>query len=277
MQKTFSALIKSFIFLTFLLSFTGLTVTVEAAAQVDIVSHIGYIDSLGYYNVVGEVHNVGDQTVSYVEIRATFYDTGDAVVGTSFSFSDLTILLPDRKAPFRIMFVDTTQSLKVDHYSLNVDFTLTTSIPEGLEILSHSSYIDTLGYMHIVGEVQNNANSKATFVEVIATCYDQSGSVVEEGFTFSDPGDIETGDKAPFEILILGENVELVNSYQLTVESRQYAEIPEVNSYLLLVLTISTISFFTIIYKRKIVHKKRHNSHIKLTKSFDRFLLKRFQ
>lgn len=251
-KKQFSKLVNLIIFFTALVPLILVTSKVEAVAQVHIGSNIGYIDSLGYYNVVGEVQNIGDQAVRYVKVSATFYDSVDTVVGTSFTFSRVDVLLVGRKSPFRIILLDTSQSLKIDHYSLNVDFVLTTSLPIGLEILSHSSYIDSIGYMHIVGEVENIATGKATYVKVIATCYDEADKVVDVSFTFSNPSDIEAGQKAPFEILIMSEKVETVASYELTAESMQYSEIPEFNSCLFLLLFLPSITFAFFFLKRRL-------------------------
>ncbi len=144
----------------------GMTTTVKATAQVEILSHTGYIDSLDFYNVVGEVQNVGDQAVKYVRITATFYDSSDAVVDTSFTYSSLDVILAGRKSPFSITLLDTIQSAKVDHYSLSVSsFSTTVTIEEGLEILSHNSYTGALGWMHIVGEIENVATGGATYVK----------------------------------------------------------------------------------------------------------------
>jgi hypothetical protein len=106
--------------------------------------------------------------------------------------------------------------------------------------------------MHIVGEIKNIGDETATYVQVIATCYDATGNVVEEGFTFSDPNDLQAGQTAPFEILIIGENTELVNSYELTADSVQYAEIPEFN---LVLLVLAFSGLFIMILRAKYEHR----------------------
>lgn len=208
-------------------------VPVEATTDVSILTHSGYLDSVGYYHVVGEVQNVGDQTVDFVKITATFYDSGDTVIDTEFTFTTISVLLPGRKSPFDVTVIDTTQASKVDHYSLSVTFSATEPIPLGLEILSNSSYVDGVGYMHVVGEIKNIESGTATYVKVAATFYDETGTVVATAFTFSDPSDIEPGQKAPFEIILIEKSrVTLVDSYSLTAESNQYALIPEFSPFL---------------------------------------------
>jgi len=51
----------SFLFASFM--FSSLLLPVKAAANVTIVSHMGYMDYGGYYHVVGEVQNIGDVPV----------------------------------------------------------------------------------------------------------------------------------------------------------------------------------------------------------------------
>jgi len=45
-----------------------------------------------------------------------------------------------------------------------------------VEILSYSDYYDSLGWLHIVGEVKNSLDSRVRFVKIIATYYDSGGT-----------------------------------------------------------------------------------------------------
>lgn len=228
------------------LTFTLNIRSVYAAAQVNILTHSGWLDSVGYYHVSGEVENVGDTPASFVKVTATFYDSGDTVVATSFTYAMLDVLLPGRKSPFEVLLVDTTQAAKVHRYSLGVTFSTTSPIPIGLEILSNSSYIDEAGYMHVVGEIKNIEIGTATYVKVMATFYNSTGNVVATAFTYSDPSDIDPGQKAPFEVLLIYTNrVLLVATYALTAESNQYAMVSEFPSILIQSL-LMFLTFFAI-------------------------------
>lgn len=197
---------------------------VQASGQVDILTHSGWLDSIGYYHVSGEVQNVGSGAVNYVEIVATFYNSSNVVVATDFTFTDVDVILPGRKSPFDVLLYDSTQSARVDHYSLAATYSTTNAIPKVLEILSYSSYTDTYGYMHVVGEIRNNGAANATFVEVIATFYDSTGKVVVTDFTFANPYDLQPNQVAPFEVLLSHDQlVPLVSTYTLTAQSNEYA------------------------------------------------------
>jgi len=91
-----------------------------------------------------------------------------------------------------------------------------TSSSEQLQVLSHKSYVDSLGWYHIVGEVQNNSDMPMEFVEVVAKLYDQSGEVIGTKLTFTAPDVIFPGGKAPFDIIALRRSQwEKIQNYSL--------------------------------------------------------------
>jgi hypothetical protein len=55
--------------------------------------------------------------------------------------------------------------------------------------------------------VQNNSSQTAKFVQVSATLYDSNNKVVGTDFTYTNPSEIEPGQKAPFEITIRPDSV----------------------------------------------------------------------
>jgi len=200
---------------------------VKAVVNVDILSHTGYLDSFGYYHVVGEVQNVGDQAVNFVKIEVVFYDSNNVDVANRFDLTMLYVLLAGKKSPFDIALLDTTQSAKVDHYSLSVTFLAASPLPIGLEILSHSTYVYGDGF-GIIGEIMNIGNEKAIDVKVIATYRDGKGEVVAATLTYlhvptPEESDIDPGQTAQFEILLDDERAPYVYAYELTAESFQYA------------------------------------------------------
>lgn len=88
-----------------------------------------------------------------------------------------------------------------------------------LEILSHQSYIDTLGWHHIVGEVQNNSDAPMEFVEVVARLYDEMNEVIGLKLTFTTPDVIFPGGKAPFDVITLRPSQwQRIREYKLQVK-----------------------------------------------------------
>jgi hypothetical protein len=70
-----------------------------------------------------------------------------------------------------------------------------------VKLSAGDSHLDDGAY-HIVGEVTNQGNQKATFVKVSGAFYNSSNTVVAADFTFTDPQDLESGQAGPFEIIV---------------------------------------------------------------------------
>ncbi|MDP9305772.1 MAG: DUF3426 domain-containing protein [Thermoproteota archaeon] len=89
--------------------------------------------------------------------------------------------------------------------------------PSGLEILSHNSFSDSLGYLHVVGEIKNNYPSTVTFVTIVGTFYDINNRVVGTQFTYANPSDIGSGERAPFELILSSASVPIsqIDHYNL--------------------------------------------------------------
>jgi hypothetical protein len=93
---------------------------------------------------------------------------------------------------------------------------------EPIKISSSNDFIDSIGYMHVVGEVENNTPTNIQFVKVTGTFYDTNNQVVATDFTYTNPADIGAGQKAPFELILTSasipisqiDNYRLVGSYQ---------------------------------------------------------------
>jgi len=195
------------------------------ADSVNILSHSSYVGILGWYWVVGEVQNVGSQPLDYVRVTATYYRSNGIMVGTASAYIELDILNPGRKSPFLIIYTDTARIPDIDHYSLAISsFSPASALPGKLKILSSEGYIDQSGYVHVIGEIQNLGSTTATFVKLIATFYDQTGKVVAEGDVYSDPYDVQSGQKAPFDLRLSEKiRVPLISTYALTAQSTQYS------------------------------------------------------
>jgi hypothetical protein len=200
---------------------------------VDIVihdNHSSYISSLGTFHVVGEVEHMGIQSVAFVSITGTFYDSNNTEIVTDSSFATLEIIPPGVKSPFEIAVTDLNQAEKVHNYTLAVgEYSITTkNLTKTLLILSNSSYISVTGYLNIVGEVKNNGSSESTTNFVAATCYDANGSVVCVESSFTDPQNLDPEQTAQFNLFVNDKNQSAkMDSYALQVQSSEAILIPE--------------------------------------------------
>ena len=235
---------------------TILVPQVHAATGTQILSSSPYMDTLGYYHVVGEVLNQGSQAVNYVQITATFYNQSNTVVGTAYTFTTLGTIPPGRLSPFDLFLYDVAQSVKVHHYTLNIQSSTTTALQQKLVFLSNSSYISH-GYFYIVGEIKNTATQSANYAEVIATYYNSTGGVIASGYTFTNPTTVGPNSSAPFELTLDQTRTALVDHYSLTAGANEYAVVSEYSNLVGLAVTLIPLTIIIFLVHKKISVSKQ--------------------
>jgi hypothetical protein len=89
-------------------------------------------------------------------------------------------------------------------------------------IASSSDFIDCIGSLYVVGEVEDNTPTDAKFVKITGTFYDTNNQVVATDFTYTSPSDISSGGKAPFELILSSAIVptSLLDHYDLVVSNQ---------------------------------------------------------
>ena len=137
----------------------------------------------------------------------------------------LSGLEPDTAYHFRVKSKDSANNI-----AISGDYTFTTAKSvEALAVVSHSSYVDAWGILHIVGEVENVGPMNIEQNKVTATLYNAKGEAIGESFCFSYLSILCPGQKSPFEIILLAPPGEL-SSYQLETswEATSYQPYPGV-------------------------------------------------
>lgn len=205
-----------------------ITPTPASANPISVVSSSSFRDDTGAYHIVGEVKNNSPiDSMKYVKIVATLYDKTGKAFGTDFTFSDVDVLRPAEKSPFKIILTDIRQSQKVSSYTLFTSGEKTQALPASLKVNVDNSHLHDIGAYHIVGEVTNHGSQKATFVKVSAAFYNSSNVVVAADLTYTDPKDLGPGQTAPFEIVVTSVPItsNKITSASLNVNSEQYSSI----------------------------------------------------
>ncbi len=244
-MKTLTQLIIGFVvFLAASIAVSNVK-TVSAVQQATILSHQKYIDSDGFLNIVGEVQNTGTVPLRDVMIKATYYDINGTVVSTSmydYAYSELDVIRVSEKSPFRIYVYNYEKSRQIYNYSLATYSLEGTEKPAALQILSNNSYVNSDGFLHVTGDIQNNGNQSSGSIEVIATFYDSAGNVVLTGYGFVDS--LRPTQKLPYDVLgtlrAERERASLVTSYVLTAQSSSYS-IPEFPFSSIIIITLLPI------------------------------------
>ena len=160
-----------------------------------------YVSGTGSHYVVGEVLNTTENTLRFVEVLASFYDTDGQLVGAGSTFTEISLVEAGGIAPFKLATLDPPQSLA--DYKLRSDHLTTGDDPVRLEVLSDSAYVDENGWHHIFGEVRNPHDYAVKFAEVVATYYRASHEVVRVEVTFSDLDTLQPGEVSAFEVVLV--------------------------------------------------------------------------
>ena len=134
----------------------------------------------GYLNITGEVLNSSGQPLNINGLAAATFDaTGNMIMAGSAS-ADIGYLDPDQTAPFRISLTSPKEGTAVvSDYVLYSDASISeTSENYALAFLGKRDYIDTDGFYHLVGEIQNNSSVKLN-IRLIAGIYDANDVVLD--------------------------------------------------------------------------------------------------
>jgi hypothetical protein len=179
----------------------GLTLVPKVASQpenIKILSYSWYTDSYGDFIVVGEIQNVGPETIASVGLSGTVYNQDGTAQAYGYGSAYVNYLSPLQKAPFYIDFTPQTSitgdlswvSLGIDHVDFNVVEGETTDKYQypSLSVTDSSGKVDSEGVYWVSGHVQNSGTQAATYVRVIGTFYNSAGTVVAIGYTDSITG-----------------------------------------------------------------------------------------
>ena len=172
------------------------TPTPTETANVSVLSVSHYSTDASSFDIVGEVQNNLGTNIKNVEVIVTFYDTNGNFLAVDSTTTEIEILKPNQKSPFKL-----TGYLAQDlaGYGVSVHYTETQDQPfNGLTIASQMASVDPEGLHNIVGTVKNTGGKEATHVMVVGTYYDSAGTVIGISFSYADPTVIKAGATASF-------------------------------------------------------------------------------
>jgi hypothetical protein len=189
-----------------------------------------WIDSAGMLHIFGEVKNTGGVWLQFVKIVGTLRDSSDAIVDVGYTYTRTMYLPPEGVSPFDLTELDTAKSARVQSYSLIVEYREVAPIPQKLVILNTADSKNSLGWLEIVGEVENQADQVSTYTKIVGTFYDETGKIIYTAYTYTDPSEVPAGAKHPFKMMILNdERSSKISRYTLIAESMNshYTSVPE--------------------------------------------------
>ena len=178
------------------------------AQSVQILSHRGYSDSVGGFWIFGEFQSDSPTPIYILHINATYYDSSNNVVDVvEWHAGFPEIVFPGQKSPFLVLEVNKSDTgwiaSKIDHYSIEIIGSYVTATVPEVVVVSDKSTTDSIGYMHVTGEVQNTGTTPANYTDVYVTFYDSNGKVVCTDDDYSIANSTTPGEKTTFDVMMV--------------------------------------------------------------------------
>ena len=203
--------------------------------SVKILNYSYYVDSAGFLDVVGEIQNIGANTVNPVVLTGTA-TTLEGEQNPSYTRAWVVDLVPQQKAPFYMEFSPpqgTTGwfSEDVGDISLSVAMANATSdyLYPDLTITSSSGGVSHTGNFNgayvVNGVIKNAGTQSASNVSVVGTFFNSTGAVVGVGYIDQlTPSVLEPSKSLSFQVAAFDLNQSIVpaalqiKSYSLLVQ-----------------------------------------------------------
>ena len=174
--------------------------TAAPSLDVEVISYTGRNDEFGQYILYGEIMNHLDYNLGRVKITASYYDDQDQFIGSYFTFTEITTMVPGQKSPF--VLTTYPDSFTPDKVELEVSYeSAINPVYEGIVIIDQQGMQDQDGYFVVNGEVQNNGDSTVIFVKLMCTYYDIDGKVIATEYSFSAKDELRPGETSTFEVI----------------------------------------------------------------------------
>ena len=157
---------------------------------------------------------ITNESATLATVTHAYYDDSGNPVGEMWSSDipgsqsgmyDLSAIdsLPDGYTGYGIFSSETLITatvLSTQRYSVYLPLVLKQP-PPGVRILeNHTAYVDSSGYLHLVGEVQNTTVEHLRFVQIHANIFDRSGQLLDTEFTYTHLDTVPAGEKTCFEV-----------------------------------------------------------------------------
>lgn len=160
-------------------------------------------DSIDYWHVTGFVTNGLSVPIEFVRVTANFYSRTGQLLATSFTFSSLNTIPAGGTSPFEVLLTSKVAGVETaDIQVTDYDTRLFRPPVSGLTAEITNTFVDSIGFGHLVGKVRNNGSQTYDYVQPIVALIRDS-RVVSVDFTFTSPRKLAPGQTGTFEVLVL--------------------------------------------------------------------------
>ena len=201
-----------------------------------------YISNDGSLHIVGEIENNSNVPLNQIKITAKLLDDNGSQIGQFTGKPINNVVMPGMNGAFDIVITD-YDTRSASNYNLEFDYKIADPKNQVIEIISSELKKDSQGNIVISGTLENQGETTANMINVVATLYDRDGNVVTVSNVHMQPDFLRSGDSNFFIIPIHEKSqTTYMVDYTLVAESDEYAAVPEfpLGSGILLVASVSS-------------------------------------
>jgi hypothetical protein len=88
---------------------------------------------------------------------------------------------------------------------------------QDIQLISSSAYKDSIGSLHVIGELQNTSPDPREYVKIVSTLRNPSDTILDTSFTYSEVEVLRPGEKSPFDLIFSNEQqVQNTQRYEIS-------------------------------------------------------------
>jgi hypothetical protein len=148
--------------------------------------------------VFAEIQNTGSQNLQFVKVGIILFDQNSRAICADGRYSEIDVLLPNQKTPVFWLQLN----MPYETYDIFIEsWSETTKQPyREFRVENVKTWTDTLGYLHVVGDVVNTGTLTAKYVNVVVTFYDKEGKIVSAKSGYVTPSELGAGSRGSFDV-----------------------------------------------------------------------------
>jgi len=171
-----------------------------------------------------EVRNNTSQGVYNVEVLLTVRNAEGTLIATATGMSLISVLLPGQSSPV-VFYFDVPgggETLRSAIVNLNVRDTwwhTPTNLQDSFQLTSHSSFVDSYGSRHVVGEAQNIVSVRKDLKAIVWVRGrgDYQDLIMAAGSAYV--SSVGPGARVPFEVVFYKRFGDFYDHYEIVLET----------------------------------------------------------
>lgn len=160
--------------------------------------------SIGAVYFVGEIVNTGNRPIAKPETIISLLDAEGRRLAFETGYTVQDIVMPGETVPVTVIFSDPPETWGTFEVFLQA------KASTGREFMAYTAFAsddttisrDDNGYYVLSGTVQNTGESRAEFIQAVASLYDGDGKIVGVGSAYLEQSKLDAGEQSTFTLRV---------------------------------------------------------------------------